>query len=197
MLVFVSYAKADTVFGREILEVIRERGINIASRGIFANEKQWREDITESQAFVLILSQAAIADPACVTQWQIADELDARIIVLKLDESALPDVLAGANVIDFLDFQEIGRQLQNGIPALRHDRYASEVTVRMLIAELADIKAETLQGKYGTQEIFDAPTQKLDSPPLTEIKRAQAENTEETHAPDKPRKGLRRLFKGK
>lgn len=142
MRVFVCYSPTDLRFAQELFAVLTQQEFVVVRSTAFVKASQWQTELLNSPIVLYILSQGAGEDANCQAQWQFALEHEKRLIVLKLNDVPIPDPLGHLNLIDYMDFEQIGRQIAEGIPALIKDRYASEVTLRMLIAELAEMRRQ-------------------------------------------------------
>lgn len=140
MRIFVSYAGDDLRFAGELFGILSQQQFNIVRGSTYFTDESWRREIATCPVVLYILSMASSECDPCTAQWQYAIQHGLRLIILKLDAVPIPEALRRANLIDYLDFEQIGRQLSEGIPILSRDRYASEVTLRMLIAELAEVR---------------------------------------------------------
>lgn len=140
MRVYMCYADQDRVFAEDLMSVLIDRGFLLARRDPRKSDEHWQMAIQRSFVLVYVLSYAAARTAICTQQWRYAVDYGRRVIIIKLDEVEIPAELHRMNLIDYLDFEEIGRQLNEGQPALRRERYATEVSLRMLIAEIAEAK---------------------------------------------------------
>lgn len=140
MRVYMCYADQDRVFAEDLMSVLIDRGFLLARRDPRKSDEHWQMAIQRSFVLVYVLSHAAARTTICTQQWRYAVDYGRRVIIIKLDEVEIPAELHRMNLIDYLDFEEIGRQLNEGQPALRRERYATEVSLRMLIAEIAEAK---------------------------------------------------------
>jgi len=140
MRVFICSDDDDAPFVRELMSVLRDQGYKVLRWNHLLSPDKWQRDIEFCAVLLYILSDASRHSENCNAQWQYALTLDKPIITLKLEDVELPEILRHQNLIDYLDFVEIGRQITDGVPTLTKDRYASQVTMKMLIVELADIK---------------------------------------------------------
>ena len=156
MRVFVSYAEYDEDFARDILSILRNRNMHPVSGNAFFIDYRWREALKNSSVLLFILSYAAMQSARCQEQWRYAMNLNRRVIILRLDAVPMSEEMRNHNLVDYLDFIDIGRQISEGIPGLQRDRYAVEVTLKMLIAELAMVqRAEEEQAHNGYMEDED------------------------------------------
>ncbi len=140
MRVFICFAPRDTSFAQELLSVLRDNNYTVYAG--MGGRGKWQSQMEEVSVFLYILSEHTLACDICETQRQYAIQQQKRILILKLSAVDIPEELRAANLVDYLDFVEIGQQIQEGIPVLRRSRYATEVTLRMLLVELADIQRQ-------------------------------------------------------
>jgi phosphoenolpyruvate synthase/pyruvate phosphate dikinase len=146
MRIFVSYAGDDLRFAGELFGILSQQQFQIVRGSSYFTDAAWQKEIAACPVVLYILSQASADCEPCTAQWEYAIAHGLRLIILKLDAVPIPEPLRRANLIDYLDFEQIGRQLAEGVPILSRDRYASEVTLRMLIAELAEVRRLEVAG---------------------------------------------------
>lgn len=162
MRVFLCFHQDDSAFADELIAILHIRQYTVLTSKIHLSDDHWQRDILRSGVLLLLLSEASLDSEVCMKQWRYALAQGVRVLVLKLSHVEPPDELRTAQRLDYLDFVEIGRTIADGLPALRRDRYATEVTLKMLIVELADI-AE--QEKNTPRPQADSPATEQTRPP--------------------------------
>ncbi|MFP4322169.1 MAG: toll/interleukin-1 receptor domain-containing protein [Anaerolineales bacterium] len=140
MRVFLCFAPRDTSFAQELIGVLRENGYDVFP-GMLGQGK-WQNHIDGAAVLLYLLSDTTANCQTCEAQWRHALAHGKRILTLKLSAVPIPEELRAAQVVDYLDFVAIGQQIQEGIPVLRRARYATEVTLRMLLVELAEMQRQ-------------------------------------------------------
>lgn len=199
LMVFVCYAMEDKLFTREILALITQQHFEASRTNRFTPQERWQADIQQAQTFIYILSHNARKSSLCIQQWKYALKEGKHILVLKLDNAATPEELRTANTIDFLDFVEIGRQIADGVPGLRRDRYAADVTLRLFVAELADIQRRAQVASETTDDLepSDAETTLHFGPDDAELKAMRERLSADPTTPEaeSPWKKIARRFR--
>jgi hypothetical protein len=161
MRVFLSYAESDARFVNELVGILASQGFS-AIKGLYHTSlHRWQAELSASPVMLYILSRHSAESEACLAHWRFALEHEHKLITLKLEEVPIPDALGRANLIDYLDFEQIGQQIASGNPGLARDRYAMEVSLRLLIAELAEVER---QQKDVTQKLPIIPHSAHSSP---------------------------------
>lgn len=167
MRVFLSYAESDTRFVNELVAILANQGFTTIKGLYHTAPHRWQAELQASPVMLYILSKQSSESEACLDQWRFALERGQRLITLKLEAVEIPDPLGRANLIDYLDFEQIGQQLASGNPGLTRDRYAMEVSLRLLVAELAEVERHE-KDKTQPVPLFPRPPQspvKAEEPP--------------------------------
>ncbi len=108
--VFVSYARADVERVDRIIKSLRDGGCDVwLDRHEIRSGDQWRQQIAanvrQSDAFVLILSNASTTSDNVRREVDIASDAGTKIVPIKIDDVAIPETLqyqlAGVHFIDY------------------------------------------------------------------------------------------------
>src|SRR5215469_2578737 len=105
-MVFVSYARRDLPFVRDLCGWLRSKGLDVwldLTRIEAAQEWSSRiaDAITTSSHFVVILSPYAMYSQAVLNEIRLAFQAGRKIIPVLLYETELPDCLAAIQWVDF------------------------------------------------------------------------------------------------
>jgi WD40 repeat protein len=142
--VFVSYSRRDVAFVRRLVESIEERGkrVWLDAEGIADGEvfpQAIRSAIEQSDAFVFVITPAAVQSSFCDLEVDYARELNKRIVPVLRDpvrDSELPPEIRDRNWIPFTDDDEFDPGLGRLITALDNDLDAAKAHTRWLVKAL-------------------------------------------------------------
>jgi|GEM_PF-4350564 len=172
MNIFVCYATEDSRFARRLIDLLRNNHYSPVTMSMYSDTAVWQQDIQASPVFLLIYSYALKDSHISQHQWEYAISQNKPMLMLKVDDAVTPDALQQTRQVDYLDFIEIARQVADGTPGLRHEQYAGNVSLKMMMAELAALREElAASDAFATQQIpklrefEDADTKKLTGTP--------------------------------
>jgi hypothetical protein len=191
MRVFLCCDSQDMAFCDELIAVLHMRQFAVALSKVHLSDEHWQREILRSGVLLYVLSDASAKSLRCLRQWHYALENDVRVLVIKITDVALPEPLREAQIVDYLDFVEIGKQIADGMPPLRRDRYATEVTLKMLIVELNDIKTYIAENPRSLPDL--PPTEKKRPEGIDDLLQHEALNKE---VPEGIGHRVRRMLRG-
>ena len=139
--VFVSYSRRDSEFVGRLAESIEDRGkeVWVDTEGIFDAEvfpDAIRRAIEQSDAFLFVITPAAVHSSYCENEVEYASELNKRIVpVLRtpVPDPELPSEIRDRNWIPFTDRDEYEPSLQRLVAALDRDLEHAREHTRWLV----------------------------------------------------------------
>lgn len=139
--VFVSYSRRDMAFVRRLVESIERRGkqVWLDTEGIADGEvfpQAIRSAIEKSDAFVFVITPAAVASAYCDQEVDYARELNKRIVPVLRDpvpDPDLPQEIRDRSWIPFTDREEFEAALERLVSALDRDLEHAKAHTRWLV----------------------------------------------------------------
>lgn len=139
--VFVSYSRRDVAFVRRLVESIEDRGkqVWLDTEGIADGEvfpQAIRSAIEQSDAFVFVITPAAVESAYCDQEVDYARELNKRIVPVLRDpvpDPDLPKEIRDRNWIRFTDREEFDAALERLVSALDRDLDHAKAHTRWLV----------------------------------------------------------------
>ncbi len=142
--VFLSYSRRDSEFVRRLADSVVARGkeVWVDTEGIADGEvfpEAIKRAIEQSDAFLFVITPAAVASAYCEQEVEYARELQKRIVPLLRDpvgDDELPAEIRDRNWIPFTEADEFDASLARLVTALDTDLEAAKAHTRWLVKAL-------------------------------------------------------------
>ena len=142
--VFVSYSRRDSEFVRRLVESVAERGKQawLDTEGIADGEvfpEAIKRAIEGSDAFLFVITPAAVKSAYCEQEVEYAREMQKRIVPVlrnKVPDAELPPEIRDRNWIPFTDDADYDASLNRLVSALDTDLEAAKAHTRWLVKAL-------------------------------------------------------------